>query len=225
MNNSQDRAISFLVSRHLSTPLEDLPDGADSQAERTISMSPLPKETGKAKKIRETTAEIRNVQNLRNVAPPPTVEILPEAGTISARDFILGMRRTNDRNQQIRLIAGFMGYRQDLSFGSQDTTARMNANRQLSSKALHPTRSEVVKSAMQGGTIYVTGLPDHTAKALANLQAQQVEVVEAMVTHEREMWAEHKTPAERELSYGLSKIEHERLTHIRAEISRLTNAH
>jgi hypothetical protein len=225
MNTSQDRALSFLVSQHLSTTLEDLPDGAESQAERTISMSTLPKESKKARQLREETREIQSLQALRNVTPPPPVEILPEAGTLSARDFMVGMRRTNDRTQQIRLIAGFMGYRQDLSFGAQDHTARMNANRQLSNKVLAPTRSETVESALQGGTIYVTGMPDHTAKALANLQAQQVTVVEAMVNYERDMWAEHKTPVERELAFGLSKIEYERLQSIRAEISRLTNAH
>jgi hypothetical protein len=122
-----------------------------------------------------------NSDNNRNPLPPPVSDPLPQAGTLTPQAFIVAMRRAKSREEQIKAIAGYVGYDSRQLFGAQETMARMQANRAISGHKLvirTPTETHNAYRSVQG---YCHGLPDHDAKRLADLKAREVETVESMV--------------------------------------------
>jgi hypothetical protein len=91
------------------------------------------------------------------------------------------MRRAKSREEQIKAIAGYVGYDSRQLFGAQETMARMQANRAISGHKLvirTPAETHNAYRSVQG---YCHGMPDHDAKRLADLKAREVETVESMV--------------------------------------------
>jgi hypothetical protein len=130
----------------------------------------------------ETAVEASQASdNNRNPAPPPVSDPLPQAGTLTPQAFIVAMRRAKSREEQIKAIAGYVGYDSRQLFGAQETMARMQANRAISGHKLvirTPTETHNAYRSVQG---YCHGMPDHDAKRLADLKAREVETVESMV--------------------------------------------
>jgi hypothetical protein len=247
MNAQQAQAIAFLLSQHNGMSLNDLPESAEAKQEKVLSVSLTPAPSKKAKQaLTRRNAEEKAIE-LRNKSLPPVIVALPETRQLdpftgkpsreSASQFIrelhhAGRRQTEHgtwhtdsrevRQDTIRAIAGFCGYQQEQNFGMQDSNARSLANRILSAKVLAPTRSEVIRSAVQGGTIRVTGLPDHYGKRLDNLKAQQREAVDAKCRYDNIVYDESLPMGDRELACGLSDVESERIDDIRRQIGELT---
>jgi hypothetical protein len=138
-----------------------------------------------------------NSDNNRNPAPPPVSDPLPQAGkqeqsscaalssivpgTLTPQAFIVAMRRAKSREEQIKAIAGYVGYDSRQLFGAQETMARMQANRAISGHKLvirTPAETHNAYRSVQG---YCAGMPNHDAKRLADLKAREVETVESMV--------------------------------------------
>lgn len=130
----------------------------------------------------ETAVEASQASdNNRNPAPPPVSDPLPQAGTLTPQAFIVAMRRAKSREEQIKTIAGYVGYDSRQLFGAQETMARMQANRAISGHKLvirTPAETHNAYRSVQG---YCHGMPDHDAKRLADLKAREVETVESMV--------------------------------------------
>lgn len=167
---------------------------------------------------------------------------LPETGTLDAAGFMkalhsAGMRETlvdykgqqvkrmvrqplEVRNDEIRAIAGYIGYNPREEFAGQHLTASNKANAELNpAKALRnfTTRTEE-RGALRSVAGYCSGLPDHKARALQNLLAREKEAVDAAIQHDKDAVNPIRTLAERTLSTGLAEAERERLIHIREDI-------
>jgi hypothetical protein len=56
---------------------------------------------------------------------------LPQAGTISAKQFFVGMRHAIDRNDRIRTIAAFTGFDATQSYSSNELAANLKARQLL----------------------------------------------------------------------------------------------
>jgi hypothetical protein len=105
-------------------------------------------------------------------------------GTLTPQAFIVAMRRAKSREEQIKAIAGYVGYDSRQLFGAQETMARMQANRAISGHKLvirTPAETHNAYRSMQG---YTSGLPNHNAKRLADLNARVVELTDAMIACE-----------------------------------------
>lgn len=122
--------------------------------------------------------------------------VLPTKGSVDAKGFMLAMRnagqRINDqgkrytdqskiRADQILAIASYIGYDHSKNFGPQEQSAREQAKRELSGRPIQgPSRQEVRQAArsMQG---FVAGVPDMSAKALADLRGRETFLTESMI--------------------------------------------
>src|SRR5580698_1440531 len=175
-----EAAIKFLLSQHAAEQAQR----ASEVTETVIGFSNGPKPrkaSGKASppaKVEDTSfASDHN----SNPLPPPISDPLPQAGTLTPQAFIVAMRRAKSREEQIKAIAGYVGYDSRQLFGAQETMARMQANRAISGHKLvirTPAETHNAYRSVQG---YCHGMPDHDAKRLADLKAREVETVESMV--------------------------------------------
>lgn len=168
-----EAAIAFLLSQHAAHQA----NRASEVTETVIGFSNGPKPRKASAKQDASQASDNN----RNPAPPPVSDPLPQAGTLTPQAFIVAMRRAKSREEQIKAIAGYVGYDSRQLFGAQETMARMQANRAISGHKLvirTPAETHNAYRSVQG---YCAGRPDHDAKRLADLKAREVETVESMV--------------------------------------------
>lgn len=112
----------------------------------------------------------------------PKSNPLPEKGTLSAEQFLLTIRKVTDRNETIKAIAGYVGYDNTLSFGAQESSARMQAKREMNPviAASKPYRSGCNVSG------FVAGVPDHIARKKADLEARERHATNEMLFHDKE---------------------------------------
>lgn len=111
-------------------------------------------------------------------------------GTLDAKGFLIGMRRSTTREEQVKLIHAYCGYDTRGDHGTQDMAARAKAQRELNPAKVTsgPTREEQ-RSASRSMVGYVHGMPDHQASKLAALQAREAETAEAIIDLEKRMKA------------------------------------
>lgn len=231
MSRAHDAALAFLTAQHVQEQA-----AAFLQKESVtvkVTMNPEPR---KSKLVKNEAAPIREKS-----ATPGMV--MPDRGTLNAKDFLLAMRNAGKRltaegrpfvdqreirNDQIKAIHSFMyqetrqgrvyiGYDPNGSFGSQDVAARALAQREL--RGAPKVSEHTAPSRTLGG--YVAGMPDHKARTLANLQGREVAAVDAMLAHQKDADDVGRSAEDRELSAGLAEVERERLTQIRADIAAL----
>lgn len=111
-------------------------------------------------------------------------------GTLDAKSFLIGMRRTTIREEQVKLIHAYCGYDTRGDFGSQDTAARAKAQRELGpAKAPTGLSRQEQRAAARSMTGYVQGMPNYQAAQLAALQAREAETAEAIIDLEKRMVA------------------------------------
>ena len=233
-NVAHDTALAFLLASNVQ---EQAAACREKLTVVSVKVTMAPK-ASKVKLAKNEAAPIREKS-----ATPGMV--MPDRGTLGARDFLLAMRNAGTRvtpegkryidqrevrNDQIKAIHSFMyqetpagkvyiGYDPKGSFGSQDTAARALAQRELRGPSKTTTSEHTAPSRTFGG--YVAGMPDHKARTLANLQGREVAAVDAMLAHEKDAHDMSRSEYERTLSAGLADAERERLTHIRADIAAL----
>ena len=232
MSSAHDAALAFLMSQSTAESIQINREAVVTKV--TVSMSP---------KASKKLAAKNEPAPIRQKSEPMVGMMLPDRGTLGAKDFLLAMRnagrRVSDtgapftnaaevRNDQIRAIHAFyyiisqgqrvyVGYDPKGSFGSQEVAARMLANRELRGA---PSVSHIAPPSRTFGG-YVAGMPDHKARTLANLQGREQAAVDAMISHQHDADDVSRSEYERTLSAGLAEAERERLTHIRADIAAL----
>ncbi len=139
---------------------------------------------------------------------------MPERNTLDAKGFLLACRdagkrsfekvnevtgevvvlvkrdETKVREDLIKAIHAYIGYDTSRDFGSQDTAARAQANREASGRVVTAgqDRNEV-RAAHRSMAGYVKGMPAPAQKLLANLRAREQSAAEAMI--------DAKTPEEK----------------------------
>jgi len=159
MTSSVDSFIASLVSQY---------SGSDDAGVVSTPVVKTSKKISTPKKFNDSD-DLNAMQVNRNPAPPPVIPSLPAKGTLSARDFLLTIRKAQSRQESIAAIAGFIGYDSKGDFGSQDLAARAEAQRQL--KPVSP--KEYKRSCAPTVAGFVAGLPDNLYKKLADLNARQ----------------------------------------------------
>jgi hypothetical protein len=153
-----------------------------------------------------------------------------------AKTYLLAMREAGKRmvdgkptfqareqhNDQIQAISAFIGYDNRAMFGTQESAARMLAQRILTGKVMAgPDRAEQ-RQADLSAKGFVAGLPAPVAAKLADLKAREIIAVAAMLDHERAAADVGRGAEACELSAGLALVEGERLSSIQADIRALT---
>jgi hypothetical protein len=233
MSSAHDAALAFLVSQSTQESVQINRQAVVTKV--TVSMSPAP-----SKKL----AKKNEPAPIREKREPMPAMMMPDRGSLSAKDFLLAMRNAGRRvnaesgatyidqrevrNDQIKAIHSFMyevtpqgkvyvGYDPRRDFGSQDVASRMLAQREL--RGAPKVSHETAPSRTLGG--YVAGMPDHKARTLANLQGREQAAVDAMIAHQHDADDMSRSEYERTLSAGLAEAERERLSHIRADIAAL----
>lgn len=105
-----------------------------------------------------------------------TNEVTGEVTTVIKRD------ETKVREDVIKAIHAYCGYDQGRDFGSQDTAARSQANREASGRIVTPglDRNEV-RAANRSLAGYVHGMPVPAQKLLSNLRAREQAAAEAYI--------------------------------------------
>lgn len=232
MSTAHDAALAFLIAQHVEESAQ-----AFRQQESVVvkvTMSPAPSKKVTAKK---------EAAPIHHQGTPMVGMMLPDRGSLNAKDFLLAMRnagkRTSEtgasfidqrekRNDEIRAIHGFMyeirkgvkvaiGYDPKRDFGSQEQAARMLAQREIRG----PVKvSEVVKPSLSAAG-YVAGMPDLRSRRMANLEGQEVVYAELMIQHDKDAADPTRTAEQRKLSAGLADLERERLADIRKQIAAL----
>jgi hypothetical protein len=231
MSRAHDTALAYLTAQHVIESAQAFHETEPKVV--AVTMNPTSKRTKHAK------AEAAPIHPKSSV----TGITMPERGSLNARDFLLAMRNAGKRltaegkpfidqreirNDQIKAIHAFYyevrqgvhvctGYDPNRDFGSQDTAARMLAQREL--RGAPKPSAETAPSRTFSG--YVAGMPDYKARALANLQGQEVREADAKIAHLHDAADMSRSVAERELSAALVEVQNEKLAHIRAEMARL----
>lgn len=168
-------------------------------------------------------------------------------GTLDAKSFLLAFRDAGKRSKQetnlvtgevytrhfhdasmvredtIKAIHAYCGYDPAGDFGAQDNAARSKAQRELrggvNPEAAHRRGGASVAPSITG---YIAGMPDHAAKHLANLTAQERLSVEKVCELGKLDPATPMTVGAATMTAGIMlAIEKERLTAIRAELAAL----
>jgi hypothetical protein len=208
MSKNLASALSFLLA-------SDAAESAANAMPETVTA----KVTATVSKPRAKSApvEVVNVPST-NTAPAPVVVALPAKGSLDAKGFILASRKAKSRDEVIHAIAAFVGYDSKRDFGSQEMSAKLLAQRELSGKPVvaAPFKRSIIPSTAG----YVAGMPDHNRRALNDLLGRErlaAETRDGLVAKAKD----HSLPmAERKLAIGLARVEQCRLDQIRADIKR-----
>lgn len=221
MSKNLASALSFLLA-----------SDAAEQAANAVPATVTAKVTATVSKPRakRETVETVNVPST-NSAPPPVVMALPEKGSLDAKGFILATRKAKSRDEVIQAIHAFAyevrggvkiltGYDSKRDFGSQEMSAKLLAQREMSGKPI--VSAPYQRSVIPSTAGYVAGMPDHNRRALNDLLGRErlaAETRDALVGKARD----HSLPmAERKLSIGLARVEQCRLEEIRKDIEQFT---
>lgn len=200
MSAAQSLALSFLIAQH----------NAEQKPAEPV-----------ARTVRNAKTEAAPIPQPVKAAGMTLGLSLPAVGTLDARAFIVAMRRTTDRNEQIKAIAAYVGYDPKGNFGSQESAARTKAQRELNPTPITGLSRAEVRAASRSMTGFVAGLPDNLQRKLADLKAREVAAVDAMLAHQKDAKDPNRSDDERLLSSGLAEVERERLREIRGFIKAL----
>lgn len=126
--------------------------------------------------------------------------VLPKAGMLDARGFMLAVRKAGRRvngdgkpytdpsqvrNDMIRAIAGYVGYDVAGDYGSQELVAKSKAHRELSGKPITGMTIAERREASRNMTGHVAGLPDMIAKQVGDLRGREVKLCEDMLAADK----------------------------------------
>lgn len=151
---------------------------------------------------------------------PPLVTIpLPASGTLMARDFLISMRRASDRDSKIRAIAAYCGYDVRETYGSQELTATMKAQREVRGNPV--ALSMPVHSCLPSVKGYVAGLPSPLETRKADLIARE-QVSAAEMAQHLELARTALSEENREWHTGMAKVEEDRIASIRRDLSEMS---
>ena len=115
--------------------------------------------------------------------PGPKTEPLPAKGTIDATQFLKGLARCKDRDDQVKLIASFVGYDNTVLHGTQLDQARAKAHNMIRGVEAAKTEYKHGASPSLGG--YVAGMSDEIEKRRKDLKAREVHATSEMLYHEK----------------------------------------
>lgn len=160
------------------------------------------------------TQKLYTDSNYLSEIKPPNVPHVPE---ISAKDFIVQIRKSRSRDERIELIRKFIGYNSALDFATQEMAAVRKANSQMSPKSSPGYYSHTPES-----TTFVAGLPNKAAKELANLQARERLTVERMSDLEFQS-KQMKDPSAAQILQAQAEVERQRLNEIQKDLLALKN--
>jgi hypothetical protein len=193
-NDSLSAALAMLALNYAAEPLPET-------AEPIVTVTPSLK-APKASKVKAPKGSAAPIAAKHAPLMPANLD---GPGTLNAEQFLLAfrdagkrvvedtnlvtgevtMRPIHDsslvREDSIKAIHAYCGYDPAVDFGTQDTAARARAQRELRGNvqpaAFHRRGSANVAPSIVG---YIAGAPDHHAKHLANLMAQERLTVEAV---------------------------------------------
>lgn len=138
---------------------------------------------------------------------------LPLPGTLDAKRFLIALRKAGDRVEQIRAIAGYVGYNTADSYGTQEYAARSKAQREIK-PAVVMAKPEVSSRG------YVAGMPDNRSKKLADLMGRE-RVVSGKIAEQEQHAREAVSKENKDYHCEMAKIERSRLEAIRNDIKGL----
>jgi hypothetical protein len=217
-SDPSDSALSLLFAQH-ATEQSALDRAAAAAPKVTLSRAPNPSPKIKAKKI----VQAEHKPGIPGLA-------LPMRGTLDASAYMAAVkvagRRMGEvdpisgvslpytdqgevRNDLIKAIAAYIGFDPKGNFGAQDAAARAQAMRDLQIVKVTAGDRKAKASAARSLAGYVAGMPDRSAVALANLQAQHAVTVEAIA---------HFVQADDKVREA---VERERLSHIERQMADL----
>jgi hypothetical protein len=198
MNSNNDSLSAALAMLALNYATDPLPEGAEK-----IVIN-LPQSAAKVKAPKGAKAK-----KAAPISAAPKAAVMPSnldgPGTLNAEQFLLAFRDAGKRVKEdtnlvtgevtmrpifdgslvredtIKAIHAYIGYDPAIDFGTQDIAARAKAQREIRGNvqpaAFHRRGGASVAPSIVG---YIAGAPDHAAKHLANLMAQERVTVEAV---------------------------------------------
>lgn len=149
--------------------------------------------------------------------------ILPAVGSLDAKSYMKCMVRATDRNARIAAIAGYVGYDTTLSYSANELSANMSAKSVLYGKVTalpRPVHSAPTSPTLAG---YVSGMPNATAKKMADLQGREVVAAETMLDYNKQaaLHLERGDQANAHHAATMAQVECERLEQIRRDLTSL----
>lgn len=198
----------------------------DNAPKVIVKNAPKPISAAKKKQLKaEGFSGLLEDEDDEPVKPSPTNLapglLLPEVGTVAARDLLKLLNKATCRNEKILAIAGFSGYDPKKEFGAQEMTARFLAKSALNPVSIVGLTRDEVKLRDKIAPGFVPGTPNFQEKKLLDLQARAA-LIEEQMNHFLKV---SKDPifaeSERKLKLGLAMVEKERLMNIQAEITEL----
>lgn len=203
--NVIDAALAFAVKSYG----KPVPCGTPGAAVATIKED---------RPIKVTTPKVKSVK-VETTAPKaePICFVLPAAGTLDAKGFLVAMRRATDRNVKIQVIAAFVGYDVAGDYGSQELAANSAAKRALRPiDASGPNRQEH-RAAQRSALGFVNGLPDNHRVKLQDLLGREKMAADQMIEHHKAAdAAQDETTRAHHLAMAL--LEKSRLAEIQGDI-------
>lgn len=203
MNDANiDQVLSSMAKTYESAPLTERSPSSDKQ-------------TPKVRKVKV----IEGSEIIPEKGPRRMLIQVPEKGSLTAREFLRAMNRTNDRNDMIRAIAGYVGYDPAKEFGEQEYWARNQAKKELSpiKEEKTPPSGKRVSQTIRG---YVAGMPNLREKKLNDLQGR-LNLARSMAEEHRTLAKQALSDSERGYQETLAKVEEERAIAIQREINSL----
>lgn len=178
-----------------------------------------------ATQISETSSPTAVTRKLRAVRNPvsetaktsPAIPAIKKehVALISARDFVVGMRRAKDRSEKIALIDQYVGYNQAEDFGTQEMVALRKANQSINPPKNAGTYS--LRPTLEG---FVAGKPNRDNKEIQDLEARERLAVETMLDLEKKALdcLDSDVAA---VYHAQAEVETQRVLEIRRDLNRL----
>lgn len=225
-----DIALAAAISSYAITSNEEVETQSPAKND---SNTAAPKKRGRPVKAEKVEAP----PVIRNPAPPPTKDPLPAKGSITAEQFLselpnCGKRRNSNgvfvfqnnhiaRDDEQKLIAGFIGWDKAKLHGIQLQNARLEAYRQIQKPAPLPEnykrRAGNLSTTVKG---YVSGSHDANEIKKQDLLARERNSAEKLTELENNI-KKARSGHERSLFQGLLALEEERIQAIRQDLQKL----
>lgn len=219
MSVTQAAALSFLMGQHSS---EEQARTANHEPTVKVEVSMVPRPSKKIAKVSSPIPQQLIGAVAATTSEPGSVVVMPKAGDLGPKGYILAMRKARTQQERIVALAAYVGYDPAKEFGTQVMMADSRAKRELQGFAPIPGPSiEEKRAASRSMTGFVAGLPDTTQRKIADLMGRETASAERLIAHERDAADKSRTVAERTLSKGLAEVESERLREIRADLKSL----
>ena len=188
------------------------------------------KETSKPRAKRQPKVQVQSAPVTPKVVVSETTPspngatakvVMPQAGSLEAKGFLMMMRNAKSQNEKIMAIAAFVGYDAREPFGNQEMVAMMRAKRDL--RPIDTSGPSLVekRQASLSAKGYVAGMPDNQRRIVQDLLAREKMAAEKRDEHVRIARREKSLSwEERKLNLGLARLEAERLESIRTDLAK-----